>query len=102
MILVAPATTKNTNPRVRRWLESLKEIKVSDDTYRRARDIASARNITISDLVAELVESVTGDRHPVTSDLDALFAALDSGRNTKFVGRLRRDELHDRPVLHQY
>ncbi len=74
----------------------MKEIKVNDDTYRRARDIASARNITISDLVEELVESVAGDRHPVTSDLDTLFAALDKGRNTKPVGRLRRHELHDR------
>jgi len=80
----------------------MKEIRVNDEAYRRAGDIASARNITISDLVEELVESVTGDLHPVTSDLDTLFAALDSGRNTKSVGRLRRDELHDRPVLHQY
>ena len=102
MILVAPATTKNIDPRVRRWLESLKEIKVNDDTYRRAEEIASVRNITISDLVEELVDSVTGNRDLVTSDLDTLFAALDSGRNTKSVGRLRRDELHDRPVLHQY
>ena len=80
----------------------MKEIRVNDEAYRRAGDIASARNITVSDLVEELVESVTGDRHPVTSDLDALFAALDKGRNTKPVGRLRRHELHDRPVLHRY
>ena len=57
----------------------MKEIRVNDEAYRRAGDIASARNITISDLVEELVESVTGDLHPVTSDLDALFAALDFG-----------------------
>ena len=72
----------------------MKEIRVNDEAYRRAGDIASARNITIGDLVEELVESVTGDRHPVTSDLDALFAALDKGRNTKPVGRLRRRELY--------
>ena len=80
----------------------MKEIRVNDEAYRRAGDIASARNITVSDLVEELVESVTGDRHPVTSDLDTLFAALDKGWNTKPVGRLRRHELHDRPVLHRY
>ena len=49
----------------------MKEIKVNDDTYRRAEEIASVRNITISDLVEELVDLVTGDRDPVTSDLDA-------------------------------
>ena len=80
----------------------MKEIKVNDDTYRRAEEIASVRNITISDLVEELVDSVTGNRDLVTSVLDTLFAALDSGRSTKSVSRLRRDELHDRPVLHQY
>ena len=74
----------------------MKEIKVNDDTYRRAEEIASVRNITISDLVEELVDSVTGNRDLVTSDLDTLFAALDKGRNTKPVGRLRRHELHDR------
>jgi predicted DNA-binding ribbon-helix-helix protein len=72
----------------------MKEIRVNDEAYRRAVDIASARNITISDLVEELLDSVTGDRHPVSSDLDALFAALDKGRNTKPVGRLRRHELY--------
>ncbi len=80
----------------------MKEIRVNDEAYRRAGDIASARNITISDLVEELVESVTADRHPVTSDLDALYAALDKGRNTKPFGRLRRHELHERSVLHRY
>ena len=79
----------------------MKEIRVNDEAYRRAGDIAGARNITISDLVEELVESVAGDRYPVTSDLDALFAALDKGRDIKPVGRLRRHELHDRPVLHR-
>ena len=72
----------------------MKEIRVNDEAYRRAGDIASARNITISDLVEELVESVTEDRHPVTSDLDVLFAALDKGRNTQPIGRLRRRELY--------
>ena len=80
----------------------MKEIRVNDEAYRRAGDIASARDITISDLVEELVESVAGDRYPVTSDLNTFFAALDKGRNTKPVGRLRRHELHDRPVLHRY
>jgi predicted DNA-binding ribbon-helix-helix protein len=92
--LDAQATTRNTNPKVHKWLESVKKIRINDDAYRRAGDIASARNITISDLVEELVESVTGDRHPVTSDLDALFASLDKGRNTKPVGRLGRCELY--------
>ncbi len=39
----------------------MKEIRVNDDAYRRAGDIASARNITISDLVEELIESLRMD-----------------------------------------
>ena len=41
----------------------MKEIKVNDDTYRRAGEIAIMRNITISDLVEELVESGSTSSH---------------------------------------
>lgn len=80
----------------------MKEIRVNDEAYRRAKDIANARSITMNELLEELVDSVSEDRHPLDRDLDALFVALDKGRNTKPVGRLRRHELHDRPVLHRY
>ncbi len=80
----------------------MKEIRMNDEAYKRAENIAGARNISVSDLVENLVDSISEDRPPVDDDLGVLFAALDKGRNTKPVGRLRRHELHDRPVLHRY
>ncbi|MDX6529780.1 MAG: hypothetical protein QOH41_2070 [Blastocatellia bacterium] len=82
----------------------MKEIvlKIDDNAYRRAEGIANAREISLSALVEELVESVTNDAQPNSDDINNLFSALDKGRNTEPIGRLGRQELHDRPVLHRY
>ena len=78
------------------------DVKIDDHAYRRAESIASARDISLSALVEELVESVTNDAQPNSDDINHLFSALDKGRNTDPIGRLGRQELHDRPVLHRY
>jgi hypothetical protein len=82
----------------------MKEIvlKIDDDAYRRAEGIANAREISLSALVEELVESATSNAQPNSDDINNLFSALDKGRNTDPIGRLGRSELHDRPVLHRY
>ena len=82
----------------------MKEIvlKIDDDAYRRAEDVAKARKISLSALVEELVESVTLDAQPNSGDINNLFLALDKGRNTEPIGSLGRQELYDRPVLHRY
>lgn len=77
-------------------------VKIDDDAYRRAEGIANARKISLSALVEELVESVSDDPQPNSDDINNLFSGLDKGRNTEPIGRLRRQELHDRPVLHRY
>lgn len=77
-------------------------VKIDDDTYRRAEGLANAREISVSALVEELVESVTNETQPTANDINHLFSALDKGRNTEPIGRLGRQELHDRPVLHRY
>jgi hypothetical protein len=77
-------------------------VKVDDEAYRRAEGIANARKISLSRLVEELFESVTNDAQPSSNDVKNLFSALDKGRNTDPVGRLGRQELYDRPVLHRY
>lgn len=77
-------------------------VKIDNDAYRRAEGIANARKISLSALVEELVESVTNDAQPNSDDINNLFSALDKGRNTETIGRLGRQELHDRPVLHRY
>ncbi len=82
----------------------MKEItlKIEDDAYRRAERIANARKVSVSTLVEQLVESVTSNAQPNSDDLNHLFSALDIGRNTESIGPLRRQELHDRSVLHRY
>lgn len=77
-------------------------VRIDDDAYRRVEGIANARKISLSTLVEELVVSVTNDAQPDSDDINHLFAALDKGRNTEPIGLLRRQELHDRPVLHRY
>jgi hypothetical protein len=77
-------------------------LRIDDDAYRRAEGIANARKISLSALVEELVESVTNGAQPNSDDINNLFSALDKGRNTEPIGRLGRQELHDRPVLHRY
>ena len=77
-------------------------VKIDDDAYRRAEGIANARKISLSALVEELVGSVTNDTQPNSDDVNNLFAALDQGRNTEPIGRLGRQDLHDRPILHRY
>ncbi len=70
----------------------MKEIvlKIDDDAYRRAEDVANARKISLSALVEELVESVTNDAQPNSDDVNNLFSTLDKGRNTESIGRLIR------------
>lgn len=82
----------------------MKEIvlKIDDEAYRRVEDIANARKISLSTLVEELVESATNDAQPAPDDINSLFSALDKGRNIDPIGRLGRQDLHDRPVLHRY
>ncbi|HKB67339.1 MAG TPA: DUF6364 family protein [Pyrinomonadaceae bacterium] len=82
----------------------MKEIvlKIDDDAYRRAEDIAKARKISVSALVEELVESATDSAQPNSHDINNLFSALDKGRNTEPIRPLSREELHDRPVLHRH
>ena len=77
-------------------------VKIDDDAYRRAEGIANARKISLSALLEELVESVTNETEPTSDDVNNLFSALDQGRNTEPIGRLGRQDLHDRPILHRY
>jgi hypothetical protein len=93
-----------TRKRFEANLETMKEIvvRIDDDAYRRAEGIANERKISVSTLLEELVESVTNDAQPNSDDINHLFSALDKGRNTEPIGPLRRQELHDRPVLHRY
>jgi hypothetical protein len=60
-------------------------------------------NLLLREIAAEeginLDENIQQETPP---SLEALFAALDKGRNEKPVGRLRREELYDRKLFYRY
>ena len=68
-------------------------VKIEDDAYYRAESLAQARKISVSDLVEELVESMTETAHPNSDDVATLFAALDKGLNTEPIVPVSRN--HD-------
>jgi hypothetical protein len=71
-------------------------ISVADDLYRRARIAAAERETTVTGMLREYLERLgpaTPSREQQTAEL---LRALAVGRNHRPVGRLRREELHDR------
>jgi hypothetical protein len=50
------------------------------------------RKSSLSALVEELVASVTNNAQPNSDDINNLFSALDKGRNTEPLGRLKSQE----------
>lgn len=78
-------------------------IDFPDDLLHRAKLAAVQRKITLKDLVLQGVDYVI--KHPTTTAdpeterkarAAALIDALSRGRNAEPVGRLNRDEIHDR------
>ena len=94
-------------------------VTIPDDVYDRAERRAATRGATLPDEVAGLVRCYASEakvpwaigeteREPTeTQDtrqhemtLAKLFAVLNNSHNETSVGRLNRDELYDRTVLH--
>lgn len=77
-------------------------IDLPDDLLHRAKVVAAQRQTTLKELVVIGLESVlsadAGDPE-VNADL---VAALSKGYNTQPVGRLHREEIHDRPILRRH
>lgn len=75
-------------------------IDIPDDVLYRAKVVSAQRKTTLKALVMHglLRELDGGDPMPVTPD--PLIAALSNGHNTKPVGRLNREQIHDRKIFH--
>lgn len=78
-------------------------IDVPDELLHRAKITAAQRKTTLKELVLQGLEYAT--RHEMTDPeterkerAAKLIAALSVGRNTEPVGRLNREELHDRQL----
>jgi hypothetical protein len=74
-------------------------VTVDDEIYRQARIVAAERNQTVTALVREYLQSLQPAQASHEENVRRLFEALDQSRNTRSVGRLRREELYDRRVL---
>jgi plasmid stability protein len=78
-------------------------LSVPDEVYRQARITAAERGTSVSEMVRDLLRQLTKASDPAREEkLNAFFASLDKGRNTQAVGDLRREEIHDRPLLHRH
>jgi hypothetical protein len=88
-------------------------VQLPDDVYSRAEHRAAQRGATLpaevvewvkryseADNLAVATEDMSANGASSSADVTRLFAALDRGRNSTSIGPLKRDELHDRRVLH--
>jgi len=75
-------------------------IDIPDDVLYRAKVVSAQRKTTLKALVMHglLRELDGGVPMPVTPD--PLIEALSNGHNTKPVGRLNRERIHDRKIFH--
>ncbi len=78
-------------------------LEIPDKLFKRAKLKAVHEGLALKDIINRALErdlaSSVEDTTARRTRADRLFAALDQARNTQPVGRLNRDELHDRPVL---
>ncbi len=79
-------------------------IDLPDEILHRAKIVAAQRKTTLKDLVisglTHALETPPADPEIQRRErAGRLIAALSKGRNTQPVGRLNRDELHDRHQL---
>ncbi len=74
-------------------------VSVPEPVYRRARVHAAARDTSVSALVREYLESLTGGESEFERRRRVQDEVLASVRRFRAGGRLKRDEAHDRDAL---
>jgi len=78
-------------------------LDIPDEVFKSAKLKAVQEGMAFKDLVTRALKrdlaASTIDVNARRQRADRLFAALNQARNAQPVGRLNRDELHDRPVL---
>ncbi len=71
-------------------------LSVDDETYHRARIVAAERDTSVSALVREYLQTLSGEAAGQAKAVDELFAALDRAQDPRASERLSRDEAHAR------
>ncbi len=78
-------------------------LEIPDNLFKKAKLRAVHEGLALKDIVNRALErdlaSTVDDVKTRRTRAERLFAALDQARNPQPVGRLNREEIHDRPVL---
>jgi plasmid stability protein len=71
-------------------------VSLDDETWREARVVAAERGTTVSALVREFLQSLSGRRGPASQRAAALFDVLDRAGPYRAAGRMSREQSHAR------
>ncbi|CAN5307441.1 hypothetical protein BH20VER2_BH20VER2_03910 [soil metagenome] len=78
-------------------------IDIPDEIFKNAKLEAVHQGVPLKEVITRALAREFGKSSDVVSQRNArarrLFSALDKARNVRPVGRLKREKLHDRPVL---
>ena len=77
-------------------------LEIPDELFKKAKLQAVHEGVALKDVITRALErefapTVSGEARKARAK--RLFSALDKARNTRPVGRLTREEIHDRPLL---
>lgn len=82
------------------WMKTT--IDIPEDVLHRAKIVAAQQKSTLKELVLLGLQTVMSSGAAVPRRGNDLADALAIGHNTKPVGRLRREEIYDRPILRRH
>lgn len=74
-------------------------VSIDEETYRRARIVAAERNSSVSRLVRDYLNSLGPVQGGPSTDVAALFDALDKSVGFRASNRMSREESHARGRL---
>jgi hypothetical protein len=77
-------------------------LEIPDGVFKRAKLKAVEEGVSLKTVIVRAIEREVGasaDAGARRKRANRLFAALDKGRNNRTVGKLKREELYDRPLL---
>lgn len=74
-------------------------VSLDRDTIRRAKVIAARRGVSVSRLVAEIVERMAGDDDAYRAAMREALETLEQGLDLGGAAPIEREALHDRSAL---
>ena len=75
-------------------------IDIPDEILHRAKIVSAQRKTTLKALIMNGLKQELDGVSDNKIEVDSLVEALSKGRNNQPVGKLSREEIYDRPLLH--